>query len=397
MKARILGKVLLLTILFTCVSHAKRSDYGPGNGGGGILRKDRYMTFHSAGFFVEPPSLHLNDVPSLLDTIQYFKRSDLVPKIISSNLIKVLIPSGKRNYYKVSSNAEELKHLKKIYRDNLKIPGSDRVAIFAITNRNNGDTYLLPSFYRLNKIEQMTILYHEVLWLYHSKISYKQVIEKEINFQSHLENPLDASKAYRFIQDIVKNDERLVLKTGILLDIKHNFLKGLYNPEDGSIMVRSLIGEDYYRCISENLKNDYCNKAFMRTHLISLSLEYPQSIFLKYLSEQFIKGFERGSPLGIMVTYSNEDYIGDFSLNLMGYGLSSYRASFRGALSDEELEEIKVKATSILDGKIILNQDHLSNQYDSGQLYPVLDENGDVITFTNKDVKGPYFGWKDND
>lgn len=62
--------------------------------------------------------------------------------------------------------------------------------------------YKLPDFYKLTKIEQASILFHESLWILRNELNYGQVISMEQYAQAYFESNNSPENFYRFYSQL---------------------------------------------------------------------------------------------------------------------------------------------------------------------------------------------------
>lgn len=157
-----------------------------GNGGAGVEKNGVYMTFGSAGFFIDPqpqeviPSLDLvlstiDDFGVLEDQKAWFKQA--------------IVPMGARKYYNVLKEKLDPDTYRKLQEEYAKAMGQppQSIVLFAITDVQTKTTYLLPEFYNLKEVEKAAILFHESVWILMPQSTYLDVIQAEVVFQKYIE------------------------------------------------------------------------------------------------------------------------------------------------------------------------------------------------------------------
>ena len=262
-----------------------------GNGCGGVIRNGRYMTFYSAQIYVEKRNLNLKQLPQLENLMSFFtKNRRFFTDGISSLFLNALNPTSTRRYYNVKKDQftdEVYQRIISEYRKNTQVSERDELTLFAVTDTNSRTTYLLPSFYKLNPIEQQTVLFHEAYWIVYPHFDYKSVINAEIAMQYYLENPEDNSALLELVK---QTGSRIVeINAAIMLDLQSNSLDGLL-VKTGTIRgieLKTLFGESYFSCLleGEDVFFRRCEGSLF-SNIYRLRERYPHSLFLaEFLSQ----------------------------------------------------------------------------------------------------------------
>jgi hypothetical protein len=159
---------------------------GVGNGGGGIERNGRFITFGDANISVFPKPLE--ELESLKSLMKVLKGMPFDLKSRGS-MIRWTNPSFKRRYFAVSEESFDEKQFIEKYHDAIdrQVP-LNTLVVYAFTK--DYETFLLPKFFKLPLLQQTAILYHEAIWVASQELglnlSYKEVIDHEISFQKYL-------------------------------------------------------------------------------------------------------------------------------------------------------------------------------------------------------------------
>lgn len=274
-----------------------------GNGGGGVREDGVYKTFYSAGLYINPQmEMDIPGADLLSDTILSLVGNENV----AAELLSIALPMGKRRFYKVLESKMDDKVMERLLAEYARIvtQPSDSLTIFAITDIGRQSTYLLPSFYKLSKIEQAAILFHEAYWILNPKANYAEVVSAEMEFQKFLELKEAGKYDLGFPKLLGKlmNDPTIPVKASYRADM----LSGKAAPilhEDGSINVKDLL----FGTQDCSLLDGYWKESFMKkSRLVSkvqcmlvfgnLSLvmtaskKYPESYFLKALANYLSQG-----------------------------------------------------------------------------------------------------------
>jgi len=254
------------------------------SGGGGIYKYGRPVTFGTANFYTSETALELSEIPELSNLLNFFLSTPYITAETKANYMNALAPARNRNYYLVRENTftkEISDRLIESYMRALNIDKTERknIRIYAVTDTNKGETYLLPDFYRLNTIEKQAILFHEAVWILYPNDSYRNVIDAEIKFQKYLE---------------VNRPERLMslLKTkyfshadevvaAVKSDLEHGYLNKLM--PDGNLHFTTLFGKEWLDCHAAGRVEDCI--PLLKNNIMAWSLdpEVSQSAFIQLL------------------------------------------------------------------------------------------------------------------
>jgi hypothetical protein len=265
-----------------------------GNGAGGIRRNGNYLTFYSAGIIINPRPKLANEIPTLDQVIAFLSTTKVMSSTQAGSWLEKVLPSDKHQYFDVDPSyftpQVELR-LKAEYSRVTGIPVNE-LTLFAITDPKAGETYLLPTFYKLKKdTEKMAILMHENAWLDCPKCQYKDIVKLEMLSQAHFENPNDAKRAYALAGYFgVRSALRFAFyhdkENGILVD-------GSVLKSDGNTMklkVGDLLGDAYYFCVQKNGDtSDQC-RARALLNMTRIRMSFPSSMLMTWLSEYTASG-----------------------------------------------------------------------------------------------------------
>lgn len=164
-----------------------------GNGGGGIVTGNGVTTIHASGLETLIPMKEVPGLAYLARELDQFDVRGSQKKFFFESFVK----SSKRRFYQLPTsqvNPADLLELKKIYAEYLNVEVS-KVAIFALTDQETKNTYLLDDFFRLSERQQAVLLFHEGLWVFSSQFDLARVIELERKFE---EITLTRSNRLRF-------------------------------------------------------------------------------------------------------------------------------------------------------------------------------------------------------
>lgn len=297
----------LLIAAVLCSQIAQAGPRTIGNGGGGVARDGVYMTFGSAGVYVDPEPMGMETVPSL-DLLLRTIREAGIPESEMNSLFRAAAPFGAREYFNVIKDKFDevtYKRLREEYAALSKQP-AESIVIFAVTDPSTRKTFLLPEFFGLKASEQAAILFHEAYWVIKPGATYQEVVSAEIAFQKFLEQK--AAGIY---------EPKLADKLGVLfaspslglnMHLKRDLQSGVLaelGADSRGIPLTALIAdplcdnhESYWRGWHRGAVT-----GSSYTHLYDLSLRYPQSHFLRGLMN-FLAADDRGVSGGIMAGLS---------------------------------------------------------------------------------------------
>ena len=168
-----------------------------GNCAGGVVEGSEVATFFSAGISLQKSSLQYEEIPGLDDLIHSIQSMPL-SNGAKLSLMHLAIPSDpQRTYFKMANDVLDQEFRQQMLDQYSRITGlpSSKLVIFAVTNFQ-GQTLLLPEFFRLKKVEQQAILFHELLWVQNSRLSYTDVVRTEMAAQNYFVNGATDRNAY---------------------------------------------------------------------------------------------------------------------------------------------------------------------------------------------------------
>lgn len=256
-----------------------------GSGGGGVIQNGQYLTFGSAGFYINPGRLSKVDLPETVLTAQYFAKDTHMSPIVTAKYRNSILPSDSRVYYRVDEgdmNKDLIKRLIEEYQRVVKVPPASKLTIFAITDTNKKTTYLLPNFFKLSSIGKQAILFHESQWIVRPKSTYEEVINAEIKFQHYIEN---LNNFERYL-DFVNSLGNPLAKYSVILpmDLASGAIKDLLlNTAAPAISLKSLFGNSFGQCQGD----ETCAEVLM-ANLLDIVDKHPNSYFLSALADDLL-------------------------------------------------------------------------------------------------------------
>lgn len=289
----------LLTLLTLAGLRAQAQDIGAGNGGGGVNRNGRYMTFYSAGLWTAAGEEDISTVPQLADLVDFFNQTGLLGVRSKVAYAKALTPTPQRKYYKVDGSRftpEIRERLIAEYSRVMRIE-TQEVALFAITDTTSRTTYLLPEFYKLTANEQKAILFHEAFWVAFPDATYPAVISAETSFQSFLEKPKSIDRVMKWLTTSGGASDRYAM--ALNTDLSQNNLLGFVD-RDSRVKLADLVGEEFINC-KRTGGGDVC-APYLAAHAYKLSRQFPNSQFVKFYASALSEG-------SLKITFSDCDVV----------------------------------------------------------------------------------------
>ncbi len=264
-----------------------------GNGGGGVSRGGRPMTFYSAGIIVEQKSLTAREIPEIDSLLKVINSNPYVSASTKSQLTQAIDPSLTRQYFRIKPDQFDKKAKDRIMAEYARIAKVDtsQITLFAITDTSQKITYLLPDFYRLSFFEKIAILYHEAYWILNPSASYNHIVEAEFVFQAYLEN--QSSMHHLFAWITATEPLRHILEVTIALDLQSGALNELIQA-NRYLSMSTLLGNDFINCLTHSDKrpryswfaDPRCN-SFAINFLYVLKEKFKSSYFLNYVYTLF--------------------------------------------------------------------------------------------------------------
>lgn len=302
-------KKMILTIALAIMTQAltlsPATAQQKGNGGGGIVRGGKYMTFYGAGLYVEPVAPGASqDVPGLVELVNVFTNLNYISFASRLNILSAIAPADDRKYYNVDENFLTPEIREKLTREYTRVTSADPhdLVLYALTDANTKTTYLMPEFHKLNLQDKMTILFHEAYWIINPTATYDKVISLEMSFQAMLAEPKNVNRKFQFIaaSGFTKNKNEL-LKSALKLDYESDVLKDLYcvspyvskgicEESPKFISLWTLFGQDAYKCATETENAETCI-SLARINIYKLANQYPNSLFLNLMKSVFKTGY----------------------------------------------------------------------------------------------------------
>lgn len=302
-------KIFILTTLlcFQFASAASPTSIRDlGNGAGGLKKKGHVSTFYSSEqALAKKTPLKLTEVPGLAFLVQQLD-SLQIQLNFTTQFKAMALPTSTRKYYRVEEgeiSAKEYKAMVQEYAKLMNLP-PEHLTIFAFTNKQTGNTILMPEFFKLGKVtEQAAILFHESLWMAPQawNLDYRKVVNAEKVAQAFFENP-DSTDAvgdfYIEIADITQRSD-LPMNAFFAMDLHQGFP---WSAPQGSnrILLKNLFSDKilqcYFRDYADIIKNtpyphavskdpqwviDMACRDIIISEMLTLSAIYPQSLFVR--------------------------------------------------------------------------------------------------------------------
>lgn len=295
-----------LVILSTLSAPAVGANKEVGNGGAGVVHNGQYLTFYSAGLYVEPINQAQMpfQLPALSKLLNYIASVPYVGLQSKRLLLEAIQATNARQYMLATPGRLTPQIKARLLAEFKRVTGVDptNMDLFALTDTNQKITYLLPGFEKLNLADQMAILFHEAYWILHPNATYNEVVKAEMAFQAALSRPNDPAIVYDFVKYV--GDTKETLETRLQWELAAGNLDGFVNAK-GQFKLGQLLGAEYIACRKSLSEADYVTWAqyntslrgaldkydicgvFFRGHLSNLIAKYPKSMILRNIAGRF--------------------------------------------------------------------------------------------------------------
>jgi len=305
----VIRRILMVSLFLSSIVIFKSYAGQEGNGGGGVNRHGKLMSFYSAGIrTINSGAQSKSSAPGLEELLNFIDHNEIYTRFDKSKLFSAITPAFNRNYYDIDKSWFTSKEKLRILEEYARVTGQpkEELVLYAVTDTVKRDTFLFPDFYKLPLHDQMAILYHEAQWILNPNEKYVNITNKEIAFQAYLEDPtnilrsidLALSENYAKVMELAFNSDRN---------------KQLYNDElkaftfgDQKIpfTILGLAGSDFIQCAKKHVTS-YEDYVPCQTLLIQfarkLHMSFPQSAFI-YL------WYKSAASFNIFYSYSNSPY-----------------------------------------------------------------------------------------
>ncbi|MBS1970726.1 MAG: hypothetical protein JSU04_10480 [Bdellovibrionales bacterium] len=259
-----------------------------GDGGGGVFKDGRYMTYHSARIPIKTAPSTIAQIPGMSLLLQRMTSAPILDAA-KTQILSAIIPSGNREYHAVpaeSLNPELRQSITEQYAQIFHCDPSE-VVLFAVTDPVSKTTALFPEFFKLTDTEQAAILFHETMWVLGKSFTYQDVLGLEGAAQAYFENPQNGDAFYNFFYKFsttIDSGFKNFLIATLQFDRQNpatSLAKG-----DGKISLQELFGEKWLNCI---LFGDTKCKDILLPDLLQKSQQDPASLFRRALVEFAIR------------------------------------------------------------------------------------------------------------
>ncbi len=269
----------VMIVLFAMMSLNTYAD-GVGNGGGGIKRYGKYLTFGSAKIELKKSALEMNDIPGLKFLLDTVEKMDLTVSA-KGELKEAFYPISDRKYFNLppeelspEKRTELLKEYKKILKDDIPL---ESLVIYAITV--GAETYILPEFYELtDDIQRGAILFHEGLWVLNPDLKYEFVVDAEMIFEEYVRKNMSDydTDLYAVLRQVLKDPS-----FGIVAAAKYEKAKGFCPLTLEEVFGRKVIEiwkANRPRTYAESLEKSaafYTHRGLLSGHLLEMVEKNP--------------------------------------------------------------------------------------------------------------------------
>lgn len=284
-------RTLLLLTIFFAASASVFAGGEAGNGGAGIRRDGKILTFAKSRIDLSPRGLL--DVPGLKFLDVSLSALPIQGGVKSQLAEAYIVGVTDRKYFSIDKiSKRERERLVKIYQDLLPRRGVKKsLEILAITLGK--ETYLLPGFFELDdQISQAAILFHEALWILKPNLDYEVVVAAEIAFENFVRNSIGDKVKYdpQFfkILDQIFDMPYAPVEAAALMDLK-------IDPRRDRVTLLEIIGQQaldrYFNGIINNpyYVNDAIelDQTLVKENIIEMIRANPHVNVFKALLERF--------------------------------------------------------------------------------------------------------------
>lgn len=286
-----------------------------GNGGGGIKRYGKYLTFGSAKIELKRSALELNDIPGLNLLLDTVGKMGLTVSA-KGELKRAFYPISERRYFNLPSEelspekrTELLNEYKKILQDDVPL---ENLVLYAITV--GSETYILPEFYELtDDIQRAAILFHEGLWVLNPDLKYAFIVDAEMVFEEYVRENKSGydTDLYEVLRQVLKDPS-----FGIVAAVKYEKEKGVHSLTLEEIFGKQVIeswdeyrpGSSSYHVDSEKWKVTksiafFINRQLLESHLLEMVGKNPDRPL-------WVELYHARKRLALYLPYNH--YIGDW-------------------------------------------------------------------------------------
>jgi len=281
-------RILTISLFLSSIGIFKLHAGQEGNGGGGVIRHGKLMSFYSAGIRTVNSGVQSKlSAPGLEELLNFIDHNEIYSRPDKSKLFLAITPAINRNYYDIDSSWFTEKEKARIIEEYVRVTGQpkEELVLYAVTDTLKRDTFLFPDFYKLPLNDQMAVLYHEAQWILNPNDNYTNIINKEIAFQAYLEDPtnilrsidLALSEGYAKVMELAINSDRSK-------QLYNEELKGFtFGDQKIPFTVLGLAGNDFLQCSEKyvHYMTDYipCQTLLLQ-HARKLHMDFSQSAFL---------------------------------------------------------------------------------------------------------------------
>lgn len=274
-------------LLLACSSSILAAEGGAhaGNGGGGVQRDGRYMTFYTAGLYVEPQANTKVEIPSLDDLMKFVSSMSFISEYSKTPILNAILPSNQHEYYTVDSKLFDQATISRLKAEFKRVTGQPvrDIALYALTDTEKRQTFLLPAYFSLSSKDQAAILFHEAYWLLHPRTTYNEVVSAEMAFEAVLDQSNNQARIVDLMSYISSPGDRYTY--AVNTDVASGALGELVN-EKGQIPLQTLLGDQFLRCLISSRDSIYSNPQctmLFNLSLAKLASEHPNSALIRYM------------------------------------------------------------------------------------------------------------------
>ena len=320
-KMAILAALSILSALpsFAAADATPMGGQEAGNGGAGVVKNGVYMTFYSAGMYVEP-DLYADPyqtVPCLKTLVDYISQYPYFSMNTRSRLLNAILPTANRRYLIARPDLLTSDQMQRLLAEFQRVTGQDpaNLKLYALTDTAQNITFIMPDFFNLQTDSQKeAALMHEAAWILDPNSTYNDIVKTEMAFQASLENPSNYAAVFDFVSRVT-TDANDLNSVALSMDLKSGALTGLVDSKN-TISFLDLFGKEYFDCLGGDtpaFANDASGtscRTFYRAHIADLQTRFPKSFLLNLIASR-IDSQQKIYTLGFSAfetDFDNDDY-----------------------------------------------------------------------------------------
>jgi hypothetical protein len=237
-----------------------------GNGGGGVVKNGNYMTFYSAGLYVQPTvGSAPAKIPGLDALTSYVQKLSILGYASKSTLLSAITPTPDRQYFVADPEQLTAEVKKRLLAEFQRVTNVDpsQLTLYALTDTESKTTFILPDFFKLNANDQVSILFHEAYWILHPKSSYNDVVNAEMAFEAALMSPSNLARVFDFVRWVGNGSE--IYDAEVKWDLASGSLEGLTKKDKYGVYIpfAKIFNQELISCINSVMTSE---NSYTRIH-----------------------------------------------------------------------------------------------------------------------------------